>query len=236
MTLLKQLLALKEGQLEHDGEEDKSILTIMGKQTRVHDGNFNCGYLNEITSLEGGPSIILGDFDCSGNKLTSLEYGPTSVLRHYNCGDNKIVTLRGAPAAITGNFYCSGNKLTSLEHCPTLVGGNFYCSNNNLISLNWAPIHISGDFYCNNNSNLKSLKDIHRRIKSIDRKFHAVNCPLIENLLGLILIDGIKDILIDNKKIQAILNKYLLQPNKKLAMLKCQQELIEAGFEEAAQL
>jgi c-di-AMP phosphodiesterase-like protein len=94
----------------------------------------------------------------------------------------------------------------------------------------------SKDFYCSSNQ-LASLKNINRQIKKMNGKFYAHGNPsLTKNLVGLILIDGLTKIEIDNKEIEAILNSHVGQPNRKKAMLTCQQELIEAGFEEAADL
>jgi hypothetical protein len=82
---------------------------------------------------------------------------------------------------------------------------------------------------------LKSLKDIHKHIKSIGGKFTASNNPIESHVLGLLLVKGIKEIQIDNKEVQNILNKYL--PSRGMeSVLACQDELIEAGFGDFAQL
>ena len=41
-----------------------------------------------ITSLEGAPKTINGDFDCFNNKLTSLKGAPTKVNGHFYCRNN----------------------------------------------------------------------------------------------------------------------------------------------------
>ena len=106
-----------------------------------------------------------------------------------------VLSVMGKQDAIcVGRFYCVSNKLTSLEGAPTSVSGNFWCSNNKLTS----------------------LEGIHKQIKKINGKFTATsNLGLTSHLLGLILIDGITEIKIDNKDIEEILNRHLQQPNKK---------------------
>ena len=56
------------------------------------------------------------------------------------------------------------------------------------------------------------------------------------HILGLLLIDGCKEVEMDNKDIEKIMNKYLKQPFTPHRLYDCQDELIEAGFEEYAQL
>ena len=191
----------------------RSVLSVMGKQQDTISGNFIC-IANKLTSLEGSPTSVGGDFFCGGNRLTSLEHAPTSVGGDFFCSSNQLTSLEGAPTSVGGDFFCSGNRLTSLEHAPTSVGRGFYCYNNKLAS----------------------LEGIHKQIKKINGSFFAAGMKLESHLLGLILIDGITQIEIDNKDIEEILNRHLRHPNKKLAMLQCQQELIDAGFDEAAQL
>ena len=71
-----------------------------------------------------------GNFYCSYNNLTSLEGAPTLVRGHFYCGYNKLTSLEGAPSSVGGSFYCPGNKLTSLQGAPTSIHGNFYCYDN----------------------------------------------------------------------------------------------------------
>lgn len=79
--------------------------------------DFDCSYNNLlqggpqnklITSLQGAPQKVGGDFDCSGNNFTSL---------------------KGAPQEVGGSFYCGYNNLTSLQGAPQKVGGDFDCNN-----------------------------------------------------------------------------------------------------------
>ena len=53
------------------------------------NGWFNCS-LNNLTSLENCPKIVIGNFYCSYNNLTSLEGAPQKVDRHFICHSNDV--------------------------------------------------------------------------------------------------------------------------------------------------
>ena len=174
-----------------------------------------------------------GDFDCSNNELTSLEGALSHVSGNFDCSLNHLTSLKGAPSHVGGGFYCRGNGLTSLEGAPSHVGGGFYCSSNELTSLKGAPSHVGGGFYCYNNK-LTSLKDVHKHITEIKGIFYAIRNPIKSHVLGLLLIKGVTEVHLDNKQVAEILNRHL--GKGRAGMLMAQEELIEAGLEEFAQL
>ena len=99
-----------------------------------------------LTSLEGSPSRVAGDFNCDDNLLKSLEGGPKSVSGNYRCAGNLLVTLDGGPEFVRDVFNCRENRLTSLKGAVKEVS-SFNCNNNHLTSLEGAPSTItSGDF------------------------------------------------------------------------------------------
>jgi len=155
-----------------------------------------------------------GNFSCSYNQLTSLEFCPKEV---------------------SGNFYCSDNKLTSLEFCPKEVGGSFGCFNNQLTSLEFCPEKVGGYFSCSYNK-ITSLADIHKRLKKMNGTFFADDNPIKSNVIGLMLVAGCKEVVLDNKEVEKIMNKHLKSPFGHLRLLECQEDLLSAGFEEWAEL
>ena len=130
-------------------------------------------------------------------------------------------------------IYCSHNELTSLEGAPSHVNGNFDCSYNKLTSLEGAPSRVNGGFDCFDNK-LTSLKDVHKHITEIKGIFYALKNPINSHVLGLLLIKGITKVQLDNKQVEEILNRHL--GRGRAGMLMAQEELIEAGLEEFAQL
>ena len=104
-----------------------------------------------LTSLEGAPLSISGDFYCGNNKLTSLIGAPQIVEGNFSCGINQLYSLQGAPQQVGGGSSCSNNRLISLAGSPQQVGSYFYCRKNPLLnSLQYIPpIHpsqIDSDF------------------------------------------------------------------------------------------
>ena len=174
-----------------------------------------------------------GDFDCSHILLTSLEGAPSHVDGNFYCNNNQLTSLEGAPSHVDGNFYCNYDQLMSLEGAPSHVGGNFCCYDNQLTSLEGSPSHVDGNFDCSYNR-LTSLEGIHQQIKTIAGAFYAPENPIKSHVLGLMLINEITKIELDNKQVEEILNRHL--GKGRAGMLMAQEELIEAGLEEFAQL
>ena len=67
------------------------------KGMEIYDGHIDCSKSKykpiEISSLEGCPKIVKGNFNCSKNNLTSLEGGPEVVEGIFDCSQNKLETL-----------------------------------------------------------------------------------------------------------------------------------------------
>ena len=154
---------------------------------------------------------------------------------HFSCRDNQLTSLEGAPASVGGYFFCSYNKLTSLKGAPASVGGDFGCHTNQLTSLEGAPASVGGYFNCGNNQ-LTSLEGIHKILKSMNGTFFAYNNPLKSHVLGLLLVKGCKDVVLDNKVIEEVLNRYLPNTRGSKAVIEAQSELLDLDLEEFAQL
>jgi len=174
-----------------------------------------------------------GDFSCASNELTSLAGAPSHVGGNFSCRACTLKSLKGAPSHVGGSFYCNDNELASLAGTPSHVGGSFYCYDNELASLAGAPSHVGGAFYCYSNK-LTSLKDVHKHVTEIKGIFYAVANPINSHALGLLLIKGVTEVRLDNKRVMEILNSYL--GKGRAGMLMAQEELIEAGLEEFAKL
>ncbi|MGD9625959.1 MAG: hypothetical protein AB7D41_08090 [Arcobacter sp.] len=156
----------------------------------------NCRY-NEnynpikITSLEGCPKIINGEFDCSGNKLKTLEHAPQKIFGRFNCSKNQIISLKGGPKFVQGVYDCSYNQLNSLEGGPEeievmkdesfnyIIYNNYNCEGNKLTSLEYM-IKLDDRYGSINaswnkletlkglkNKKLKSLKIISNKLTSL---------------------------------------------------------------------
>ena len=93
------------------------------------DGDFNCKYIDSLTSLEGAPEKVKGKFDCSCcDSLLSLKGAPKEVEGNFsvwNC--TSLTSLEGAPEKVKGDFVCYVcPSLTSLKGLPKEIGGSLY--------------------------------------------------------------------------------------------------------------
>lgn len=237
----------KLGDLEINGE----LVAPNGVRREKWERDFS-GEFYELTSLEGAPKHVDGHFWCHDNQLSSLKGAPQHVGKDFLCGDNKLTSLEGAPEYIGGDFLCNGNQLKSLEEGPQRVGKNFECSFNQITSLVGAPQYISLDFWCNNNqltslegapqhiggnlwcsnNRIESLENIHEQILEINGIADFESNPIKSHVLGLLLIKSLKKVNFDNRQLANIINKYLPLGD----IMACQNELIDAGLEEFAQI
>ena len=116
----------------------KDLLDYGDLTGQTYEGDIDLHSKDLLTSLEGCPKIIKGDFDASGCDLRSL---------------------KGAPEIVTGDFLVRGNKkLTSLRYSPKKVGVSYSATFCDLISLNGCTQDIGENLNVFGNKNLKDLK------------------------------------------------------------------------------
>jgi hypothetical protein len=137
---------------------DNGLTTLEGCPTQVTK-DFNCSH-NALESLFGAPTKV-GDFDCSYNKLKDLSYAPKELFGFFNCSNNELTSIKGSPRTVKGYFSCANNQIASLRGGPKYIDGYFDCSNNNLETLFGGPITVSHDYICywNKLKDLNSLSD-----------------------------------------------------------------------------
>ena len=220
MNILLELLSLRK-QLKEDINGDISTHNNIikdGRFPKEHQykgqkivGDFNCRYCEDLTSLEGAPDSVTGNFYC--NSCTSLK------------------SLEGAPDSVTGDFFCgSCTKLTSLEGAPDSTR-DFYCNScYNLTSLEGAP-DSTGNFDCSGCTKLTSLEGIGiKYLKQINGEINLLGTPIKSHVLGLMKVKDLKEVKMDNKEVEEIINRHLRSRN----INKCRAELEDAGLEEYA--
>lgn len=116
----------------------------------VYDGEIDLRQLS-VTSLEGAPLEIRGNFICSETEITSLKYAPATIRGNLYAGRSNLKTLQDMPTDITGSIYLNGNNIASLKGAPYIANGLFDCSDNKLTSLEGAPKLVQGSFICSFN-------------------------------------------------------------------------------------
>lgn len=165
---------------------------------------------------EDGLVDVKGDVDCSNTDFRKLPIKFGKVDGNFDCGRNSnLITLEGSPEWVGGWFSC------------------YLCSK--LKSLKGGPKKVLGNFYCHNNSSLESLDYLPKEFGTISGgQLHLLNVPKVKDYLKIFDIKNIESVVLDEErsKLSKILNKYL----PKRDMLNCQDELIEAGLEEYAEI
>ena len=208
---------MKIKELFEDSEVQIGSVVFNGKRVSKADGSPRVSWpgslftrAKDISSLEGCPEVINGDFWLGKNRLTSLKGCAVQVEGTFSCSENKLVNLIGGPKKIKNDYVANANLLTSLEGvCP--------------------DIPMRGYF---SNNRLTSLQNIHKQIKYCQKLNFTIN-PIKSHVLGLLKIESLRNVMLDNSDVEDIINIHL---NKDRDILACQQELIDAGFEEFAQL
>jgi hypothetical protein len=171
-------------------------------------------------------------FETEERSVSSMMHRIEPQDAGFKCDHLAITSLNGSPQTIIGDFYCHDNLLKSLEGGPSSLDGDFYCHRNELTTLEGAPVYIGSSFLCYSNK-LTSLKGIHKQIKHIGAVAEFDGNPIKSHVLGLLKIDGLQEVMLDAKAVQRIINRHLEGDRDIFA---CQEELIEAGFPEFAQL
>ena len=164
--------------------------------------------------------------------LNTFKRHPKNVKGNFLCTYKSLDSLEGAPLTVDGYFDCGANNLKSFKYSPHTVLGLACFNLNKIKSLEGAPSYIGKDFRCFNNK-LTSLHNIHKHIKHIGGEADLRYNPIKSHVLGLLLIDGLKKVYLDNEKVQVIINDHLKGDRDVFA---CQEELIDNGFEDYAQL
>jgi len=160
-------------------------------------------------------------------KIDAIPFNFGKVIGDFNCHNKNLMTLHGCPFEVGGVFVCSHNKLTSLVGGPKKAGA-YDCSSNNISNLIGGPVEV-GIFICVN-TKLTSLDGIATSIDSI-----SVNWFKTIELLRLIKISEVT-LYSAPSKVQEIIQKYCGQRPLRQAIIKCQRELIDAGYEDNAKM
>ncbi len=207
---------------------------------------------NHIKTLKYFPTRVEGDITLYNNQLGDLVGCPPIIYKSLRVDQNFITTLVGGPTLIDGEFDCSNNRLTNLIGAPEYIGDRFLCDENYLTTLDGLNLTRPLKSVSFINNKITSLKGIHNRIPGCF-KIDISDNPIQEGGIGLILIPGLQKVLFrqtdvldptdfsTKKKKRSnfdrallIIYKYLDQGKK--GLLQCQEELVNAGLSEFAEL
>ena len=195
-----------------------------------------------LMSLEGLPKKLNGGLIIRRNKnLTSLSGCSNEINGNFECNECNLHSLIGAPNKIDGDFNCSDNPhLSSLEGMTQEGIYDLEIRNTGITSLKGIARQVEGNIYLENNKNLSSLKNIHKFFEAFSDPLNGgviyfSHTFVKSNILGLLKIKNLESIDSGNDELDAIINDYLPDPTPD-KIIDCQNELIDAGFEEYAEL
>jgi hypothetical protein len=173
-----------------------------------------------------------GHFDAFDNNLTTLKNAPRVVGKDFNVVGNELTSLQGMPQKIGGMIAISANNLTSLEGCVERVKGDFICNSNLLTDLVGGPKVVEGSFQVAGNP-LTSLVGFPTIVVGVASLTYNPNLALLRTLVaGHIGLDGPTENHMRDAnllEVEHILNKYAGEGKR--GVIRCQKELIAAGFE-----
>lgn len=93
----------------------------------VWDGNLDNGSIgllrSDLTSLEGSPSEITGNFNVAFNNLTSFEGGPKAVSGDLLIPRNELSSWEKSPEKVGGSLNATRNKFSNFDGFPEIFGG-----------------------------------------------------------------------------------------------------------------
>jgi hypothetical protein len=194
---------------------------VISIASRINDTTKNRRFLNNPKSL-----------DCSFLHLNSLDGSPERIANDFDCSNNDLKSLKGGPKSVGGDFVCYANPLVSLDFAPHFIGGTINFATCEVFSFGNLNCEVRSHVFGSNNK-FTSLHNIHKHFTFIGGMARFKETPITSCVLGLLLIKGLRTVYLDNKEVQVILNKHLRGDRDIFA---CQEELIEAGFEDYAQL
>ena len=181
--------------------------------------------LTEVSKLRGVKKVKT--LDASKVKsLVSLEGCPDEV-DELLCAETSIPSFKGGPKKAVKIVCYNNASLISLEGCPEEVD-ELWCSKSLITSLNGVPKRITKVLTIGYNSQL-ILTNVWEDLHYCDTYAHVGTIHSDSGLLGLLRVNGLKKIGCDNKSPLSIVAKYV--PLRSMSdIVRCKQELIEAGF------
>lgn len=145
---------------------------------------------------------------------------------------------------VNGNFLASNlTSLETLENFPNRINGALYCGHSQLTSFEHITPNIKRDVNAVNLKKFTSLLGVDQHFGKMNGALSMSFGNITEGGLGLLNVKGLMRLVNTGKDISTmvqlpkqfeIIDKHLRTDNRDI--FECQSELIEAGFEEYAQL
>ena len=172
-------------------------------------------------------TVVAGDFSYSGGTITTLKNFPDTVDGELSATHNALTSLHGFPAKGVGGDvdFTDNAELKTIEGIADTLNGSLIMSGTGVTTLNgW-----------------------HKILKKMDGYIDISNCDIQGGLLSPLMIHGCREIkmtkMLDGTsadrrtvigEVLKIVNKHLQSEDKDI--FACQDELIDAGYSDFAQM
>ena len=180
------------------------------------------------------------------NGVTELPFKFGEVagsLRINQTSNARLTSMKNMPHTVHGTFRIYENDVDSLVGMPSRIVGDCLLDSVSITTLEGVTENLDGSLELSKASRLTDLKGIHKRLKHLNG---TVFLPptIASHLLGVILINGFEGYSFIEKlppELQLamnIVNKHARYADKsrRVHLLDAQQELLDAGLDDFAQL
>lgn len=167
----------------------------------------------------------LGKFDVDVDEYNITD-GRLNIHVDFSLDEASINQIPIPLGRISGDFNASVNTLTTFNNFPTHVDDHFFCYDTQISSFENLNIQCGGSVDLLMNRNLNDFRGVHKHITKMNGTFKFDLEHVHVGGLGIMLIDGIKQIDCGDKNINDIFNKYL----KSGQVFEAQEHLIDGGY------
>ena len=257
---LRNLFEQSEMSVADVGKLKGKTILLRGKVRDIWEGEFPL-YLRgqNVTSWYGCPKRINGYLNANNSEFTSWENAPDFAdevylnlanfetlegiidSKSYTLTNCKAKDLKGLPANVDYLRIYFFKNLSSFSGLPN-VKAELHIMGCDSLNFPNEPVGITIDGHHNLISKCESItnfKDVHKTFKSITGGLSILECKNVKShILGFLKIEGLSNIFADKcndnfEKAIEILNRHVKGDKD---ILNCQNELIDAGLEEYAQV
>jgi hypothetical protein len=161
--------------------------------------------------------------------------GKVNILGGDLSFDNQDFSTIPIPlGSIKGDLNASIPTIQSFKNFPHEVGGHFFAYDTQISQLKGLSVSVGGSVEMTMNEYLKDYTGIYRHIHKMNGTFLFDIEHVKRGGLGVMLINGVKEIKSGDPDVDKIFNKYL--KGGKGDVFDVQEELIDAGFAKYARV
>jgi hypothetical protein len=227
-----------------------TLTTLEGCPNVVTQGAFNV-FNSRIKNLKGMPKQASYVKISNASELTSLEGFPEdAIIKTIEISIcPNLASVKGIPKSATvSNFnFTDCANLQSLEGLPNMIAGFLNLRNSSALkSLRGAPSEISDYLQLTGCFDLENLEHLPHGDPSYEIFVHNSNDFILKNIYYIFMSRNITKVHLGGatstalfaklNAVFAIVNMYLKQPYGNKRWIECQSALIDAGFEDYAEV